>query len=123
MTVMSDRQLTPSILRALTDLLPEHQVIVAQQYKRLLPVLLLLMRPRDILERNRTWPGISPKGKQATRYLTVKWARQARVTIQSYATESGEDPDLLWQLCRAYFRYGPIGLIDVLPYATAIADP
>src|SRR4051812_4347382 len=104
-----------SIQRSLRNLPSDYQLLIKERYHRILPMLQLLLHPRDILERNRAWPGIRPKGKAATRYLALKWARQARSAIQTYAAQYGENADELWQLCRAYFRHGPIGLIDVLP--------
>src|SRR5687768_16550219 len=110
-----ERQHSPSIRRAIRDLSPAFQALIQERYQRILAVLLLLLSPRDILERNRTWPGVSPNGKKATRLLTLKWSRQARATIRQYALQSGENADELWLLCRSYFRYGPIGLVEALP--------
>ena len=104
-----------SINRALQGLNSEVQQVVLERYHRILPVLLRLLRPQDIRERNRTWPGVSPTNKGATRLLLVKCARQIRLCIKEYAANSNEDRDELWLLLRAYCQYGPIGLIDVLP--------
>ena len=103
-----------SIHRAIRDLSGAHPALIRERYHRIHPVLRLLLHPRDILERNRTWPGIKPRGKEATRYLTLTWARQAGKIIRRYAAQHVEDADELWLLCRAYFRYGPIGLVDAL---------
>src|SRR5688572_15450372 len=105
----------PSIHCAIRDLPLPYQTLIGERYQRIHSILQILLRPRDILERNRTWPGIKPRGKQATRYLSLTRARQARTTIRRYAAEHEENADELWQLCRAYFRYGPIGVVDALP--------
>jgi hypothetical protein len=112
---MTTTQLKPSISRGLARLSAAHQRLLTERYQRLLPVLLQLLRPRDILERNRAWPGVSPIGKGATRLLLVKHARAVRDCIKRHVMSQPDDPDELWRLLRAYCRFGPIGLLEALP--------
>src|SRR5262245_19983072 len=112
---MTSAPLAPSISRALRGLSSTHQTLLIDRYHRLLPVLLELLRPREILERNRAWAGVRPVDKGATRLLTVKMARRVRAYIKSYAASQAEDPEELWHLLRAYCRYGPIGLLEAIP--------
>lgn len=110
---MSDILNAPSIERVLQNLDFEGQLRLNERYRRLLPVLGLLLRPSDIARRNRTWPGSKPEGRAATSYLSTGEARIARDVIESYATQVAEDATELWQLFRAYCRFGPIGLLEV----------
>jgi hypothetical protein len=109
-----EEQLKPSIARALQGLSGEYQDLVVQRYLRLRPVLLMLLRPRDILERNRTWPGAHPRGKAATTYLVPREANRARDVIDAFAASVNENPNELWVLFREWCRYGPIGLINAV---------
>lgn len=115
MTSSSEQRLTPSIARALDGLPEAYKRLVEERYHRLLPVLLILMRPRDILERNRAWPGTRPTGKAATTYRIPSEASRARDIIDAYAAGLQEDANEIWLLFWAYCRYGPIGLIGSLP--------
>lgn len=110
-----DELQAPSIQRTLKDLPASYQELISERYRRLLPVLLLLLRPSDIAERNRTWPGVKPDGKQATTYLSNQSAKLARQRLQRYCDEHGESAEELWELFRAYCQYSPIGLIEALP--------
>ncbi|MFL5801721.1 MAG: hypothetical protein ACJ8CR_08250 [Roseiflexaceae bacterium] len=107
----------PSLRRALDALAPAYQVLMTERYERILPILLRLLKPGEILERNRTWPGVRPADKAATRLLTTTAARALRAAIRDYVATTPEDADVLWVLVRAYCRYGPIGLIEALPTA------
>ncbi|MDP9315748.1 MAG: hypothetical protein M3R24_33620 [Chloroflexota bacterium] len=108
-------QNAPSIKHALRGLSSQHQLIIQERYLSILPVLLILMRRREIYERNRTWPGTSPTGHAATSWLTAGRLRYARNVINAYAEKECQDRDVLWRLFQAYCHYGPIGLVDVLP--------
>lgn len=66
MAIVVQQQRALSIERALRGLAQEQQQLIQERYTRLLPVLLLLMGPHDIYERNRTWLGTSPVGNVAT---------------------------------------------------------
>lgn len=105
----------PPMNRALQGIAPDYQVLITERYQRIGPILMRLLRPRDILERNRTWPGVSPKGKKSTSLLQTKHARQVRRCIKEYSAATGDDTDELWLLLRAYLRFGPIGLVEALP--------
>ncbi len=109
--------IAPSIHRVLCGLTPEFSTLITERYQRLLPILFRLLRPRDILERNRAWPGVRPINKGTTRLLATRNGSTLRACIKEYVLSDGkdEDTDELWQLLRAYCRYGPIGLIEVLP--------
>ena len=101
-----------SLNRTLRGLAPLYQARITSRYERLLPLLRLLLRPRDIYERNRAWPGVRPIGKEATTYLSPSESWRARDVIVAYAIQSQADSDELWDLFYAYCRYGPIGLVD-----------
>lgn len=59
----------PSISRVLRGLPQAHQQFICEQYERLLPVLLRVLRPSDILERNRTWPGVAQSIRERQAFL------------------------------------------------------
>lgn len=115
MPLATEQQIRLLPQRALRGLCAGQQAAIVESYRRLQPVLLLLMRPRDIMERNRTWPGVRPVGKGATTYLIARETNRARDIIDAYAAGVGEDADALYALFRAYCRYGPIGLFDAVP--------
>lgn len=104
----------PGLQRTLRGLEQPFQQRITERYKRLLPLLGILLRPRDIYERNRAWPGVRPVGKEATTYLSPTASWRARDIITAYAAQSQEDSSELWDLFYAYCRYGPIGLVDAL---------
>jgi hypothetical protein len=79
-----------------------------------LPVLFQKLTGRDILERNRAWPGVSPECKAATQLLSGQGRKRMRDIIKAYADEVGEDSGELTQLCETYCQYGLIGLADAL---------
>ena len=112
-----------SLNRTLRGLTPLHQARITSRYERLLPLLRLLLRPRDIYERNRAWPGVRPIGKEATTYLSPSESWRARDVIVAYAIQSQADPNELWDLFYAYCRYGPIGLVDALDADESIWVP
>jgi len=109
-------ELQPSIQRLLKGLPAPHQSYIQEQYARILPILLTLLTPHAIWERNRTWPGVSPIGKAATSLLMVRNVSKVRKAVHSYATQLNEDEDQLWDLVFAYCRFGPIGFIDTLDH-------
>ena len=106
----------PSIQRSLRDLPPPYQSYIQEQYTRILPLLLTLLTPYAIRERNRTWPGVSPTGKEATSLLMVKHLSKVRRAVHSYAIQANDNEDQLWSLVMAYCRFGPIGFIDALAH-------
>lgn len=127
MTKKKDNRISgvvPSVNRVLKELQPVYKNILLKRYLRIIPILLSVLRSQDILARNRTWPGISPVGKQAAKLITSNSIHKLRICIDEYAVANNEQPDELWQLVRAYCRYGPIGLIDALPspLPTLISD-
>ncbi len=107
---------SPSIERVLAGLNTPYQDYINGQYERILPILLKLLKPHAIWERNRTWPGVSPNGKQATRLLLAKNASKLRQAIRTQIEGSDESEDELWELIRSYCLHGPIGLIDALDH-------
>lgn len=110
-----------SLQRTLHGLDPSLCERIITLYERLTPLLHLLLRPRDIYERNRAWPGVRPVGRDATRYLSPNESWRARDVIVAYAAQSQEDAEELWSLFYAYCRYGPIGLVDALDDDTELA--
>lgn len=102
-------------LRGIKALGLSYQKIIHERFYRLLPFLLWLMSPEDIFARNRTWPGVSPIGKGATRFLSTRGAAIARRALKQFCRSRGEDFEQLWSLFRAYCRFGPIALADALP--------
>ena len=94
----------------------DYQTHIKSQYERVLPILLALLTPNAILERNRTWPGVIPKGKEATRLLLVKNTKKVMQAIRTHIKDTPDSEDELWTLIRAYCRYGPIGLADALDH-------
>lgn len=112
----SQTNIKPSIQRALRSLGTEYQQLITERYERILPILLQKLTGRDILERNRAWPGCSPQGKGATTLLTHRGLRQLRAALTTYVKQHPEeDASELYALLYAYCRYGPIGLVEALP--------
>jgi len=112
----SQTDIKPSIQRAVRGLAPEYQQVVIERYERILPVLFQKLTGRDILERNRAWPGCSPQGKGATTLLTHRGLRDLRDAIKTYVNQYPEEnADELYALLYAYCRYGPIGLLEAMP--------
>jgi hypothetical protein len=107
--------LFPAVERALQGLPPDYQALALERYHRILPVLLKFLRPRDVLERNRTWAGVSPTGKGATSLLLSNHASRIRACIKEHGADTGDNVEELWLLFRAYCRYGPVALADALP--------
>lgn len=100
--------------RSVDGLSAPYHTRVVERYNQILPLLFMLLRPRDIYERNRAWPGVRPPGKAATTYLSPQESWRARDVISAYAVQGQEDADVLWTFFAAYCQYGPIGLIDAL---------
>jgi hypothetical protein len=73
----------------MSNLEPEHRSLIAANYKRILPILFRLLSKRDIYNRNRTWPGVSPECKAATQLLSGQGRKRMRDIIKAYADEVG----------------------------------
>jgi hypothetical protein len=105
---------SPSIERVLRGLPTEHQNLIRTRYEEIIPILLRLMKPRDVLERNRAWPGVKPMGNAATKLLLTKNAGKVRRAIRRHTTTHHKNSDEFWRLMRAYCQHGPIALVDAV---------
>jgi hypothetical protein len=106
----------PSVERAVAGLPPAYRDLLLDRYQRILPLLLQLLRPHDIRERNRAWPGVRPTGKGANGLLLATHTKRVQQTIDAYTIDHPhESTTELWSLIRAYCQYGPTGLLDALP--------
>lgn len=105
---------TPSIHRVLRDVSPVVGQIISERYHRILPILSTLLSHTEIVQRNKTWPGTSPAGKGATRWLMVQHKDHLREVIKAFAKSQQEPESELSCLTNAYLRHGPIGLIDAI---------
>ena len=123
MLEINNNRLQIAIRRASKGLTSEFHELLIERYQRIFPVLLNMMRPNDIYERNRTWPGIRPEGRAATHWISGIQAKKAQNQIKNYAAQHNENDDELWKLFYAYCRYGPIGLIEALPNNLSLLIP